>query len=43
MAAKASRSPDRLEPVHLAGFGDRRKAQDFPGFLREDVADEIPP
>jgi hypothetical protein len=33
--------PDRLDLVHLVAFGDRRKAQDFPRFLREEVADEI--
>jgi hypothetical protein len=26
-APEAARSPDRLDPVHLVGFGDRRKAQ----------------
>ena len=37
----ASRSPDRLDFVHLVGFGDRRKAEDLPRFLRENVADEV--
>ena len=27
--------------MHLVSFGDRRKAENFPGFLREDVADGI--
>ena len=40
-APEAARSPDRLDPVHLVGFGDRRKAQNLPGLLREDVANEI--
>jgi hypothetical protein len=40
-AGKTSRSPDRLDPVHLVGFGDRRKAQNFPGLQRKDVADEV--
>jgi hypothetical protein len=40
-AREASRSPDRLDPVHLVGFGDRRKAQDLPMLLREEVADEV--
>ena len=33
--------PDRLDLVHLIGFGDGRKAHDFPGLLLEDVANEI--
>ena len=37
----ASRSPDRLNPAYLLGFGDRRKAQNLPGLLRKDVADEV--
>jgi len=37
-APEASRAPDRLDPVHrTAGFGDRRKAQNRPGLLRQDV------
>jgi hypothetical protein len=27
--------------VLLIGFGDRRKAQEFPGLLAEDVADQV--
>src|SRR5262249_61973819 len=38
---EASRSPDRLDPMHLVGFRDRRKAQDLPRLLRENVADEV--
>ena len=38
---EVSRSQDRLDLMHLIGFGDRRKPHDFPGLLREDVADEI--
>jgi hypothetical protein len=30
-AAEAFRFQDRLDPVLLVGFGDCRKAQDFPG------------
>ena len=41
MPGEALRSPDRLDLVHLVGFGDRRKAQDFPRLLREDVPDEV--
>ena len=40
-APEALRSPDRLDPVHLVGFGDRRKAQNLPTFLRKDVTDEV--
>jgi hypothetical protein len=40
-AREASRFQDRLDLVHLIGFGDRRKPHDFPGLLREDVADEV--
>src|SRR5207248_889910 len=40
-AGEASRSPDRLDLVRPVGFGDRRKAQDFPVLLAEDVADEV--
>jgi hypothetical protein len=40
-SSKASRSPDRLDPVHLVGFRDRRKADHFPLLLREHVADEV--
>ena len=35
------RSPDRLDRVHLVGFGDRRKAEDLPRLLTESVADEV--
>src|SRR6516164_4901808 len=38
---KASWSPHRLDTVDLVGFGDRRKAQDLPRLLREDMADEV--
>jgi len=38
---EASRSPNRLDLVRLLGFGNRRKAQNLPGLLREDVADEV--
>jgi hypothetical protein len=34
-ASEASRSPDRLDRVHLVGFGDRRKAEDLPRLLTE--------
>jgi hypothetical protein len=40
-APKALRSPDGLDLVHLVRFGDRRKAENLPGLLREDVADGI--
>ncbi len=40
-ARAASRFQDRLDLVGFIGFGDRRKPHDFPGLLREDVADEI--
>src|SRR5207302_3289378 len=40
-APEAARSPDRLDAVHLVGFGDCRKAQDFPVLLSEHVADEV--
>jgi hypothetical protein len=40
-APKTSRPPDGLDLVHLVSFGDRRKAENLPGFLREDVADGI--
>jgi hypothetical protein len=40
-ACEGLRSPDRLDPVLLVSFGDRRKAHDVPRLLREDVADEI--
>jgi len=40
-APKASRSPDRLDAVDLVGFGDRRKAEDLPRLLCENVADEV--
>jgi hypothetical protein len=36
-----SRSPDGLDLVHFVRFGDRRKAQNLPRLLREDVADGI--
>ena len=40
-AREGLRSPDRLDLVHLVGFGDRREAHDLPGLLPEHVADEI--
>src|SRR3984893_7624573 len=40
-APKALRSPDGLDLVHLVSFGNRRKAENLPGLLREDVADGI--
>src|ERR1700746_1046721 len=40
-APEAARSPDRLDAVHLVGFGDRREAQNLPRLLREHVADEV--
>src|SRR6202041_3828365 len=40
-ASKPSRSPDRLDLVHFVRFGDRRKAQNLPRLLLEDVADEV--
>ena len=40
-APEAARSPDRLDTMLLIGFGDRREAQDLPGLLCEDMADEI--
>jgi hypothetical protein len=40
-ASEALRSPDRLDRVHLVGFGDRRKAEDLPRLLTESVADEV--
>src|SRR6201981_2358668 len=40
-APEAARSPDRLDTVHLVGFGDRRKAQNLPRLLREHVAAEV--
>src|ERR1700741_775520 len=35
--------PDRTGqiPGYLLGFGERRKAQNLPGLLRKDVADEV--
>jgi hypothetical protein len=33
--------PDRLDLVHLIGFGDRRKAHDLPRLLGEHMADEV--
>jgi hypothetical protein len=38
---EASRSQDRVDLVHLVGFGDRRKADDIPLLLPEDVADKV--
>ena len=38
---EAPRSQDRLDLVHLVHFGDRRKAQDFPLLLRENMADQV--
>jgi len=40
-SGETSRSPDRLDRVHLVGFGDRWKAEDFPRLLAENVADEV--
>ena len=40
-AGKGSWSPDRLDPVHLVRFGDRRKAHDLPLLLGEDMADQV--
>ena len=40
---EAPGSPDRLDFVDLVGFSDRRKAQDLPRLLRENVADEVVP
>jgi len=40
-AGEALRSPDRLDLVHFVSFGDRRKPQNLPVLLRQDVADEI--
>ena len=40
-ASEALRSPDRLDRVHLVGFGDRRKAEDLPRLLTESVAGEV--
>ena len=37
-----SRRPRWLDDlVHLVAFGDRRKRQHLPGFLLQDVADEV--
>src|SRR6516225_3187122 len=36
-ASKALRSPDRLDCLYLVGFGDRRKAEDLPRPLTENV------
>jgi len=40
-ASEALRSPDRLDRVHLVGFGGRRKAEDLPRLLTESVAGEV--
>jgi len=40
-ARKASRSPDRLDLVHLVRLGDGRKANDLPWLLLEHVADQV--
>ena len=36
-------SPDRIHDLPLVVLGDRRKAHDLPGLLRQHVADEIIP
>jgi len=36
-------SPDRIDDLPLVVLGDRRKAHDLPGLLRQHVADEIIP
>ena len=38
---EALRSPDRVDLVHLVGFGDRREAHHLPRLLLEHVADQI--
>ena len=40
-AGEASWSPDRLDRVHLVGFGDRWEAHNLPWLLAEHVADEV--
>jgi hypothetical protein len=40
-AGEAAWFPDRLDPVRLVDLGDRRKAHNLPGLLREPVADQI--
>src|SRR6516162_1426533 len=40
-AGEASRSPDRVDRVHLVGFGDRRKAHNLPRLLAEHVANQV--
>ena len=40
-AGEAPRSPDRLDLVRFVSFGDRRKAQNLPVLLRQDVTDEV--
>src|SRR5882724_2436562 len=40
-AGEALPSPDRLDRVHLVGFGDRREAEDLPRLLAEHVADQV--
>jgi hypothetical protein len=40
-ASEATRSPDRVDPMHLVRLGDRRKAQNLPWLLGQDVADEV--
>jgi len=37
------RSPDCIHDLRLVVLGNRRKAHDLPGFLRQHVADEIVP
>src|SRR3984893_19222550 len=38
---EALRSPDRVNLVHLVGFGDRREAYHLPRLLPEHMADEV--
>ena len=40
-AGKASRFQDRLDLVSFICLGNRRKAQNLPGLLPKDVADEV--
>src|SRR6516162_4225121 len=40
-APEASRSPDRLDPVHLIDFSDRWKSAHLPWLLGEHMADEV--
>ena len=40
-APEAAPAPDRLDLVHLVGFGAGREAENLPRLLREDMADEV--